>query len=247
MTAVLAATIHDPEGKLAAAIATHAGTLRGTFADFALNVSDATPDSVLTAARDHLGAHTMVHAQGEARIGRNRREAVKLALQGAASTILYSDFDHVMRWIEADPEELRAILTIRSDCDFLVVGRSVRAFAVAPERLRETERLVNHVYRLMTGHDWDLMFAVRRFSRKGAGTVVARSREDSIANDVEWPLLAEAAGLAIGYVAADELHYRTMEEFGAPADTLDGDPLQWIRRIEIAASHAAAMRPFLKR
>ncbi len=49
----------------------------------------------------------------------------------------------------------------------------------------------------------------------------------------------------VTHVEVEGLSYRTIEEFGAAADSLDPDPLQWIRRIEFAAEHARAMRRFL--
>ena len=69
---------------------------------------------------------------------------------------------------------------------------------------------------------------------------------DSIANDVDWPLLAEQLGHRIGYAEAHGLYYRTIDEYGAAADSYDLEPLQWIRRIEIAAEMAKAMRPYLR-
>jgi hypothetical protein len=97
----------------------------------------------------------------------------------------------------------------------------------------------------MTGRDWDLMFALRRLSRRAALAIVRHSRIDTLANDVEWPLLAERAGLSLAYAEADGLFYRMMEEFDAAADSGDGDALQWIRRIEFAALHAEVLRAYL--
>lgn len=244
---VLAATIHDPAARLVPAIARVAPLLREIFVDIALNVSDATPDAVLDAARDRLNAKVIVHKQGEGIIGRARRDAVRLALEFPAPAILYSDFCHVVRWIEKDAAELRATLALQPAVDFLVVGRSAQAFAAEPRRLQDTERLVNHAFALLTGHAWDLMFAVRRLSRRAAQEIVRHSVVDTLANDVEWPLLAERSGLSMGYADANGLYYRTMDDFDAPADGHDGDALEWIRRIEFAAQHVAAMRPYLRR
>jgi hypothetical protein len=246
MAAALAATVHDPQARLLPALERLAPLLRDIFAGFALNISDATPNAVAMQTEALLGARTMVHRQGEAGIGRARREAVKLALACDAPLILYSDFDHLLRWAETNESELRATLAAQPDVDVLVVGRSERAFAAEPARLRETERLVNRIYGLVSGHEWDLMFAVRRLSRRAAGEIVRAGAVDTVANDVEWPLLAERAGLSLGYTEADGLVYRTMEDFGADADRRDGDALEWIRRIEFAALHVAAMRPFLR-
>jgi hypothetical protein len=239
----LAAAVHDPAGNLVPAIERLAPRLTETFAGIALNISDVTAPPVAAAAKERLGAEIIVHPQGEETIGRIRRDAVRLAL--GHPTILYSDFDHMLRWIEGDPQDLRRILDDSQGTEFLVVGRSARALAAGPRRLQETERLVNHVHALLTGEDWDLMFAVRRMLQQAAETVVAESRVDTLANDAEWPLLARRAGLSLGYAESDALFYRTIEEFGAPADTGDGDPLQWIRRLEFAALQATAMRAFL--
>lgn len=89
------------------------------------------------------------------------------------------------------------------------------------------------------------MFAVRRLSSKAVATIVEQSI-DTLANDVEWPLVARRAGLRLGNAASDALLYRTIEEFGGPADTGDGEPLQWVRRLEFAALQASVMRDFLE-
>lgn len=245
-TIALAATCHDKEARLAPALARHDTFLRGLFAGIAVNATDSTNRDVVAALHDTLAAAVMVHPQNEATIGRARRDSVRLALDIPADAILYCDLDHLLRWAEHAPEELRATLSAQPDVDVLVIGRSPRIFAAEPARLRDTEKLVNHVYTLMTGRDWDLMFAARRLSRAAAQEIVRNACEDSIANDVEWPLLAEHAGFRLGYAAADGLFYRTMEEFGAPADSGDASALNWIRRLEIAARHATVMRRFLR-
>lgn len=238
----LAATVHDPEGRLAAPTLALADRLRRIFPLLAFNVSDATRPEVVDALVP-LGGRIMNHAAGEAIIGRARRDAVALA--GAEAPVLYTDFDHLLRWIEGDPDDLQRVLTFRPELDFLVVGRGPRAFAAEPRRLRESETLVNHTHALLTGDHWDLMFAIRRMSPRATSLILAESRLDTLANDVEWPLIARRAGLTLGYVQSDALFYRTIEEFGAEQDGGDADPLQWIRRLEFAAQHAAAMRPFL--
>jgi hypothetical protein len=245
MPTALAATIHDPGGKLVPSIAKDATALKALFDIFAINVTVATHASVIEALDRELAAHVITHKVGECPIAEARRDAVHLALKHGGETIVHSDFDHVIRWIEDKPAELRDVLTREPDTEFLVVGRSPAAFAASPQRLQQTETLVNHTFFLMTGHDWDLMFAVRRFSRKAAETIVSHSHARDFANDVEWPLLARRLGLSMGYAAADGLTYRTMEDFGAHADTHDTDPAEWIKRIRIADEHARTMAHFL--
>jgi len=240
---VLAATIHDPTGRLVEAVPSLAARFGEAFAGVVCNISDQTHPEVVRLARA-LGP-VMLHPTGLATVGRARREAVALALEQGAPQLLYSDFDHLCRWLEGDPGELAALLSGQPGVDVLIIGRSARALAAEPARLRETEALVNRVYAMMTGRAADLMFAVRRLSRPAAAAIVAQSQVDTLASDADWPLLAERLGFSIGTAASDALYYRTMDEYGAPADSGDGDPGNWIARLEFAALHAGAMRAYL--
>lgn len=240
----LAVALHDPEGRTIAAIDRLGDALRESFPFVAVNATTDTHPAVLNTLASQLGAEVITHGSDEQLIGRARRKAVELALGLGGDQVLYSDYDHILRWIEARPDEVRAALA-EPTADLLVVGRSPAALAASPQRLRDTEVVINHIYSLMRpGRAWDLMFAVRRLTPEAAGLVVASCREPTVANDVTWPLLVERHGLTVGYFAAEGLSYKTIHDFDRGPDGHDSDPQQWIRRVEIAADHAAAMRPF---
>lgn len=241
-----ATILHDTEARLVEPIAAAAPALRGLFAGFAVSLTEATDARVATILADALGARITWHPTGEAIIGQARRSAVGLALECGTERVLYSDLDHILRWIDTHPAEMADVLAAQPDAQLLIIGRTERAMAAVPKRLRDTETPINRTYELMTGRNADLLFAVRRMDRAAASDIVAHSRVDSIANDVDWPLLAERLGHRIGYAEAHGLYYRTIDEYGAAADSYDLEPLQWIRRIEIAAEMARAMRPYLR-
>lgn len=243
MEVVLGATLHDPVGRTARAIARLAPDLRAVFPAIVLNISDLTRPEVVDATAA-LGARITRHISNEGQIGRFRRDAVVQAADGRH--VLYADFDHLLRWVERGRDDLLRVLESKPEADLLVVGRSDHALAGEPRRLRETECLVNHTHHLLTGENWDLMFAIRRLSPAAVRLIAAESRIDTLANDVEWPLLARRAGLTLGYAESDALYYRTVQDFDADRDGGDEDPIQWIRRLEFAALHAAAMREFLE-
>jgi hypothetical protein len=247
MSTAFATIIHDVEGRLAEPIRAAAPELRRMFSGFAASLTEATDPRVAAALSEALGARLAFHPTGEAIIGLARRNAVALALEGDAERVLYSDMDHVLRWIDADRSEMYEVLSAQPEVQLLIIGRTAEAMAAVPQRLRDTETPVNRAYELLTGRTADLLFAVRRMDRKAAGDIVAHSRVDTIANDVDWPLLAEQRGHRVGYAAAHGLTYRTIDEYGAAADSYDHDPLQWIRRIEMAGDMARVMRPYLRR
>lgn len=60
--------------------------------------------------------------------------------------------------------------------------------------------------------------------------------EDTIANDVVWPLLTERLGFSVGYFAAEGLSYPTTADFDQDVDRRDHDLRGWIQRIAIAAA-----------
>lgn len=246
MSIAFATILHDPEGRLAEPIRAAAPTLGRMFSGFAASLTEATDPRLAIVLRETLGARVASHPTGEAIIGLARRSAVALALEGEAERVLYSDMDHVLRWIDADPQEMRDVLSAQPEAQLLIIGRTAEAMAAVPRRLRDTETPVNRAYELLTGRAADLLFAVRRIDRAAAADIVAHGRVDSIANDVEWPLLAEQRGHRIGYAEAHGLSYRTIDEYGAASDSYDHDPLQWIRRLEMAGDMARVMRPFLR-
>ncbi|OEO30976.1 hypothetical protein VW23_018595 [Devosia insulae DS-56] len=241
-----ATVLHDPDALLAEPLMAAAPGLAETFSGLAVSLTEATHPRIEELMRDRLGARVGRHPTGEAFIGQGRRHGVALALDSGTDRVIYADPDHMLRWLTAYPDELQSVLATQPEVGFLIVGRSARAFADVPRRLQETEAPINQAYELITGRQADLLSAVRRMDRAAARDIVANSSVDSFGNDVEWPLLAERLGHHVGYVEADGLTYRTIEQYGATADSYDAEPLQWIRRIEMAAVQATAMRPYLR-
>ena len=189
------------------------------------------------------------HGAGTIGIGAARRDALALALETGTTHVAYSDLDHVLRWAATDERELSDAMTPREGVDMSVVGRSPAAFAREPRRLQATESVVNHAAALAMGRDpqdsWDFMIATRLMTREVAQLIVDESGEDSIANDVAWPLLAHRRGRVVGYRGVDGMAYRFRDDFDAQDDARDDDPVEWILRLEIAGRHAAAMRPYV--
>jgi hypothetical protein len=180
-------------------------------------------------------------------IGLHRRRSLEIALDHFDSgRLIYLDPDHVLRWLERKPEELASVLQLVGAWDCLIVGRSPGAFAAAPKRLRDTEVVVNRVYALMTGRSWDLLMAARGFSRAAAELIVSDRVEDTIGNDMAWPLHIEQAGMTLGYTEADGLTYETNRVYANDLeDADDADPAAWMLRVYAANQQIDAMRPYL--
>ncbi len=251
MNICLAVTCHDPSGGFATGVAAAAEQLRSEFGAIAVNATEETSQRTIDALKSETpGARFASHQAGSIGIGTARRDALALALETDCDHILYSDLDHVLRWAAIHSEELRETLARACDADFTVIGRSPETFEREPARLRATEGAVNRAASLALGHTgqepWDFMIATRLMSRGTAQILVDEVGETSIASDVAWPLHAHGRGLSLSYRPVQGLAYRFREDFGAERDERDQDPLEWVRRLEIAALHASAMRPYLE-
>lgn len=244
----LAATCHDPRGGFADSM-TGPAPLWPMFEAVVVNATNEThPRTIAALVAKRPDTIVVRHRAGSVGIGAARRESLRSAVGIDCTHVLYSDLDHVLRWDAADSEELCRTATPREACDFLVVGRSPTAFAAEPARLRATESVVNEAARLAIGEpdqDWDFMMAVRLMTRQAAEELVVSCSEDTIGNDVAWPLHLHRTGKRLRFKAVQGLAYRHRDDFGAARDGRDSDPREWVIRIEVAAQHAAAMRPYL--
>lgn len=242
----LATTVADHRGHLIPKLRVHLPTLASRFESIAVAATTATPTETLDSLRA-LGADVALNEPDSRRIGRHRRQALAMAA-AAGRHVMYLDLDHALRWIEHEPAELDAVITRALATDCLVIGRTKAGRDALPRRLRETEAIVNHVYALTTGREWDLMMAARGLSPTAARGVAEHCVVDTIANDVAWPLYCEREGFGLDYVEARGLTYLTNDEYarGSVDDQRDRDPHLWARRVEIAWQHVAEILPYMR-
>jgi hypothetical protein len=189
------------------------------------------------------------------KLGRVRREAIALALQLEMPFVLYCDGDRVLHWAERYPEELVQVVDQLGQQELTVLGRTVRAFNSHPRVQRDTEALVNDVFRMVSGYDWDVMVAARGLSRRAVEAILQGCPDEEISTDVSWPLyLQSAGGFSLGYIAAEGLEFETAAGCSAEIAAAggyrawlqqrDSDLERWARRLDIARTHMRAMMPF---
>jgi len=141
--------------------------------------------------------------------------------------------------------------------DCTIFGRTARAFATHSRVQRETEAIINHVYALVSGHQWDVTAAARGFSQRAASAIVREHSDDTIGNDVSWPLfLQQRGGFSLGYVEAEGLEWETADRYQEEVKAaggvqqwtsdIDTDPRIWADRLEAAYLEVVAMLPYTK-
>ena len=254
---VLAATHHDPDGRLYAQAERMLPFLSSMFSTIAIQATSATQERAIKLLQS-AGAQVRYEANNAAtglnRLGRARRDTIEFALQQDAPAILFCDFDRVLHWAEYYPRELEQTVARIAEHDFTVLGRTARAFATHPRIQRDTEAIVNYVYATVSGHAWDVTAAARGLSRRAAAAILAGCPDETIGTDVSWPLCIECAGQTLGYIVTEGLEFETADRYadqitaagglGQWIDALDTNPQRWIERLEIARIEVASMLPY---
>jgi len=88
----------------------------------------------------------VIHNHGQGYV-QNYRLAVKKALDTAhhEEKFFYCDFDRLLHWYITFPDELKALLSREVQTDFLLIGRTSRAFATHPITQTATESIINQI------------------------------------------------------------------------------------------------------
>lgn len=249
MTTILAATHHDPDGRLVAQSARVLPTLARLFDATAVFLTPQTvPEAALALAQGGAATRRGDSALpvGHEHLGLWRRLALAAATERfpQGERYLFCDLDRALHWAEFFPGELQAAIADAHGYDCVVYGRTPRAFATHPRAQRDTEALANHGFALASGLGWDVMAAARGLSRRAAELIVRGCDDNTVGSDCSWPLLCRRAGLELGYMATEGMEFETLDRCGeeiaalggpqAWLDRFDADPRQWAIRMALA-------------
>ncbi len=249
----LALTVHQPDDGLQALAERAVPALSVRYGAVVAVCSDDTHKPLLT-----LLQRCGVWIEREARspggfqgLGHTKRETLRLGLATGAPHVHVCDFDRAIHWAVHHPAELDEVVAEAGRFDYLVLGRTARAWDSHPAYQRQTEWLFNHVYQLVTGQSWDIGAGSRVVSQSAGTILLARSVEPSVGIDAEWPLLVQAEpGLCAGYRACDGLEFETADRCTAEIEAsggyeawlrqIESDPGRWAFRLRVAMLIAEA-------
>ena len=243
----LTVTVHQPDERLAAMIEANLPALASRYAALMANCSRETHPTILDLLRSS-GAVVQLRqepAGGIQTIGQVRRETIRAALAADTPHMQMCDFDRAIHWMAHYPDELDAVIAQIPDYDFLVLGRTERAWATHPACQSETEALFNRVFALVTGLAWDVGAGSRGLSRRAVETLLAISQEPSVGTDAEWPLIMlNQGGFRVGHRQCEGLEFETGDRFGPEIEAsggyeawlaqIDAEPERWVFRAELA-------------
>jgi len=211
----LVATAHDPDNRLFRLTQACLPGLKDIYPSISVLCSASTHHEMITLLEKN---GIMVRKEsrppsGHKGLGRTRRDALQAGLASGSEHFHLCDFDRVLHWIGHYPEELRTTLADIAQYDFLVMGRTPRAWATHPPVQNMTEALTNLVFAKIYGKEIDITGGSRGVSRKAARLLSLHSREETVGVDGEWPIiLKQSPELRLGYRAYEGLEFESMDE-----------------------------------
>lgn len=257
---VLAATHHEPQGRLDTTAQRWLPTLSEYYAAMVVVITPDTPSGtreMFAAAGVQVVSGAADWPVGHRYLGLWRRAAVEAALRvaPAAGFIHFCDFDRLLHWVEYHGDELAQTIERITAYDFTVLGRTPRAFATHARVQRDTEAIINDVFATVSGRSWDVTAAARGLSYRAAALLGAECGDESIGTDCSWPLfMLGRPGFTTGYLAVEGLEFETPDRFGpeiaaagglaAWLNRIDGDAGQWAYRLDLARVEVEAIAAY---
>lgn len=209
---VLLTTVHDPDGKTL-------DVAKAALPDLAqlynwhiiVEATDSTNELLLR----RLALYSQINCTPAGDIAVARRSALKNGLQHFTGASHYHlvDFDRLLHWWLNYPDELRCIVELISQYEFVVIGRTRRALMTHPSIQRITEQAANQIFLFRTHYPFDVLTASRGISNRIARNILHQSKASGPAGiDCEWPLIA-AQYCRVQYLSTEGLEYES-DTFG---------------------------------
>jgi hypothetical protein len=205
---ILIATVHDPYMKLINDISWYAPIINEIFHETYICISDKTNKKVIDICMNNFSNVKIIEKKGAADA---RRNVLKFAISETKidQLIMYCDFDRIITWIKLYPEELSEVISkfnSNFDKDYLVIGRTKKAFDTHPSSWKDTEIITNKMSALAFEIDNLDITAGASIFTLSAGKSIAISSKHSH-TDCEWPKIIHDNSGIIGEFKVDGLSY----------------------------------------
>lgn len=195
---------HDPTGKNINLVKKFGPLLNKIYKDMFITVSEETDKDFISQLENNKFNTKIIPKKGAAHA---RREVLKFGLTGSNQYFHYCDFDRLLTWADRYGNELKNIVNEIPNHDYLILGRTERAFNTHPIEWVETEKITNKIFSLELGQEADVTAGSSGFSRQSAQLISDNSKDKM--TDAEWPMIVYRIGkMKVGYKAVEGLEYR---------------------------------------
>lgn len=171
------------------------------------------------------------------------RKALDLALEKASDRILYVDLDRLIHWDLKYPKELRKVVGEIQNAEFILIGRTERAFETHPTTQRKTERIANLLGSALLNFDEtkDILSSTWAFAPRIGEDLLEANIENSSGFYCEWPVRAWKIAENKRYIEVEGLEWETPDKYRRKIKEIGYDtwlnnfqsPEEWEERVNL--------------
>lgn len=223
----LVTVIHDPKGKTIELFRKRKNQIELLYPECFITISHQTSQELKELLGESGFFTKFIPKLGAAHA---RREAIKWGLTGSSQHFHYCDFDRLLTWADRHYDELKDQSKTRHSSDYLILGRTERAFQTHPFAWKETEKLTNQIFSMEFGKRVDITTGSCLFSRASAQCIIQHS--SAKVTDTEWPMIIHRMAKGkVGYREVEGLEYH--EEVNGVNRVLS-DSEEWLGRLKLS-------------
>ena len=211
MMLAFTSTLHDPENRLGYLIEKVGGPLRSLFDSATVAYTPQThPDIIKLLANNRFS----VYKAGDSVIS-TYQTAFNNALNNNLSSLFYCDLDRALHWMRSYPEELKQITQTPSNHDFILIGRTKRAFDTHPQTQTLTEGIGNVVASKVLGFKKtsDILGTTWILTLQLAKMILEQKPMNEFSFYTEWPIMLWRTSSNPLYTEREGLEWETPDRY----------------------------------
>jgi hypothetical protein len=141
--------------------------------------------------------------------------ALSRALTPNVDSLFYCDLDRALHWIKSHPQELEALATTNYENDFVLIGRTRRAFDTHPETQTITEGIGNTLASKVLGFQEtrDILGTTWILTPTLAKKVIKLKQMNQFGFYAEWPITLWRSARRPKYVESEGLEWETPDRY----------------------------------
>ena len=247
----LVSTLHDPEKMLSRMIAEYGSSLKQVFRSLVVTVSPNTHRHIVRLLED-TGIKILICSEN---VVETYKTALRSGLDENAQHLMYCDFDRALHWVRTYPLELSRIAGILTDYDFLMLGRTQRAFKTHPETQTKTESIANQLGSKILGFKQprDIMSATWGLSDPVGEFLLKTPYRNKYGFYCEWPIVAWHSAKKHEYIEVEGLEWETPDRYKEAVKERGYEvwlrdlqsPREWKRRNEVLSECVSSVLKYI--
>jgi hypothetical protein len=204
-------TIHDPDNRLGYLIEEIDDCLRNLFASASVAYTPKTNPATVSQLRER-GYSTF---RAEDSVISSYQTALSRALTPNVDSLFYCDLDRALHWIKSHPQELETLATTNDENDFVLIGRTQRAFETHPETQTITEGIGNTLTSKVLGFQEtrDVLGTTWILTPALAKKVTERKPMNQYGFYAEWPITLWRSARNPLYLECEGLEWETPDRY----------------------------------